>query len=169
MSSYWIESVKNIKKEYKRLNNNIKTDICIIGGGITGLSAGYELAKEKMNIIILEKDKIGEKTTGNTTGKITSQHGLFYKYLIESKGIEFAKKYLMANEEAIKNIKEIILKENIECDFKYQDSYVYTKKEEEIEKIKEEIKALNAIGFHSEFINKNELPFKALAAIKVEN
>lgn len=101
-----------------------------------------------MNVIILEKDKIGEKTTGNTTGKITSQHGLFYKYLIESKGIEFAKKYLMANEEAIKNIKEIILKENIECDFKYQDSYVYTKKEE-IEKIKEEIKALNAIEFHS--------------------
>ena len=114
MSSYWIESVKNIKKEYKRLNNNIKTDICIIGGGITGLSAGYELAKEKMKVIILEKDKIGEKTTGNTTGKITSQHGLFYKYLIESKGIEFAKKYLMANEEAIKNIKVNILKENIE-------------------------------------------------------
>lgn len=69
MSSYWIESVKNIKKEYKRLNNNIKTDICIIGGGITGLSAGYELAKEKMNVIILEKDKIGEKTTGNTTAE----------------------------------------------------------------------------------------------------
>lgn len=169
MSSYWIESVKNIKKEYKRLNNNIKTDICIIGGGITGLSAGYELAKEKMNVIILEKDKIGEKTTGNTTGKITSQHGLFYKYLIESKGIEFAKKYLMANEEAIKNIKEIILKENIECDFKNQDSYVYTKKEEKIEKIKEEIEALKTIGFDSEFISKNELPFKALAAIKFKN
>ena len=108
MSSYWIESVKNIKKEYKKLNNNIETDICIIGAGITGLSVGYELAKEKQNVIILEKDKIGEKTTGNTTGKITSQHGLFYKYLIESKGIEFAKKYLMANEEAIKNIKETI-------------------------------------------------------------
>ena len=169
MSSYWIESVKNIKKEYKRLNNNIKTDICIIGGGITGLSAGYEIAKEKMNVIILEKDKIGEKTTGNTTGKITSQHGLFYKYLIESKGIEFAKKYLMANEEAIKNIKEIILKENIECDFKNQDSYVYTKKEEKIEKIKEEIEALKTIGFDSEFISKNELPFKALAAIKFKN
>ena len=92
MSSYWIESVKNIKKEYKKLNNNIKTDICIIGAGITGLSVGYELVKEKQNIIILEKDRIGEKTTGNTTGKITSQHGLFYKYLIESKGIEFAQK-----------------------------------------------------------------------------
>ena len=169
MSSYWIESVKNIKKEYKKLNNNIKTDICIIGAGITGLSVGYELAKEKQNIIILEKDRIGEKTTGNTTGKITSQHGLFYKYLIESKGVEFAQKYLMANEEAIKNIKKIILKENIECDFKNQDSYVYTKKEEKIEKIKEEIEALKTIGFDSEFISKNELQFKALAAIKFKN
>ena len=38
---------------------------------------------------------------GHSTAKITSQHNLFYDYLIYSYGKEFAKKYLNANEEAV--------------------------------------------------------------------
>lgn len=131
MSSYWIESTKNIEKEYPKLKGNIETDVCIIGGGLTGISAAYELAKCGVKVLVLEKDKIGKSTTGNTTGKITSQHGLFYEYLVQSEGIEFAKKYLEANENAIENIKNIINFEQIECDFEYQDSYVYTQNQEE--------------------------------------
>ncbi len=59
----------------------------------------------------MKKDKIGEKTTGNTTAKITSQHGLFYSYLANSYSQKFAQDYLEANEQAIKNIKNIIDKE----------------------------------------------------------
>lgn len=168
MESLWIKTTKN-NEIFEQLNDTKKVDVCVIGGGLFGLTTAYYLTKNNINTIVLEKGRIGEKVSGNTTGKITSQHGLFYKYLIESKGVEFAQKYLMANEEAIKNIKKIILKENIECDFKNQDSYVYTKKEEKIEKIKEEIEALKTIGFDSEFISKNELQFKALAAIKFKN
>ena len=80
MQSYWIESVKN-ENEYKELKEDIRTDVCIIGGGITGVSVAYKLVKENLNIILIEKDKMGYQTTGNSTAKITSQHGLFYKYL----------------------------------------------------------------------------------------
>ena len=51
MQSYWIESVKN-KNEYKELKEDIRTDVCIIGGGITGVSVAYKLAKENLNIIL---------------------------------------------------------------------------------------------------------------------
>ena len=134
MSSYWIESTKSIEKEYPKLKSNIETDVCIIGGGLTGISSAYILAKSGVKVVVLEKNQIGKSTTGNTTGKITSQHGLFYEYLVQSEGTEFAKRYLEANEEAIKNIKNIIDTEQIECDFEYQDSYVYTQKQEEIKK-----------------------------------
>lgn len=169
MSSYWIESTKNIEKEYPKLKGNIETDVCIIGGGLTGISAAYELAKCGVKVIVLEKDKIGKSTTGNTTGKITSQHGLFYEYLVQSEGIEFAKKYLEANENAIENIKNIIDFEQIECDFEYQDSYVYTQKQEEVEKIEKEVQALKDLKFDCEFVNKTELPFEILGAIKFKN
>lgn len=110
MKSYWIESTKNEKRNYPRLKESLSTEVCIIGGGITGITTAYYLAKEGRKVILLEKDEICSKTSGNTTAKITSQHGLFYKYLIDSEGKEFAKKYLEANEEAIRNIEKLLKK-----------------------------------------------------------
>lgn len=88
MKSYWIEEIKE-KENYKTLKKDIETDICIIGGGITGLSIAYYLNQYKIKNVILEKDEIGNRTTGGSTAKITSQHGLFYKYLIDSEGEEY--------------------------------------------------------------------------------
>lgn len=103
---------------------------------------------------------------GNTTAKITSQHELFYNYLINTFSKEFAKGYLDANEQAIYNIKNIIDEEQIDCDFEFQDSYVYTDLEDEIIKIKHEVSALNSLGFDAEYIDKLNVPFNALAGIK---
>ena len=83
MQSLWIDSIKN-SENYEKLNENIETDICIVGGGIFGLTCAYYLSKLGLNVVVLEKYLIGEKTTGHTTGKITSSHGLFYDYLTNS-------------------------------------------------------------------------------------
>ncbi len=106
---------------------------------------------------------------GNTTAKITSQHGLFYSYLIQSQGKEKAKQYLEANEQAIQNIEQIIQEEKIDCDFEKKDNYVYTLKQEEIPKIKQEVEAVKSLGFEAEFEQEINLPFRTLGAIKFPN
>lgn len=63
--------------------------------------------------------------TANSTTKLTSQHGLFYKYLYDEYGADFAKLYLESNENGIKLAEEIIQNENIDCDFEKKDSYVF--------------------------------------------
>ena len=118
MKSYWNEEENYISLE--SLKEDIETEVCIIGAGLSGLSTAYYLSKNGVKVTILEKDKILSHTSSHTTAKVTSQHGLIYKYLIDSKGEEFAKAYYDANEEALRNIKEIIEKENIACDFKSQ-------------------------------------------------
>lgn len=106
---------------------------------------------------------------GNTTAKITSQHGLFYNYLINTFSKEYAKGYLDANEQAIHNIKNIIDEENIDCDFEFQDSYVYTDLEDEIIKIKHEVLAVNSLGVNAEYVDSLNVPFNTLAGIKFKN
>lgn len=156
MKSYWIDSVKeNI--EYKKLEENIKTDICIIGGGLTGVTTAYNLSKYKIKAVLIDKGKIGMQTSGNSTAKITSQHGLIYKYLIDSKGRDFARKYYEANEEAIKNIKNIIDSENIDCEFEYQPSYVFTQKIQDVEKIKDEVEAVNSFGGNAKLVEAHDI------------
>lgn len=173
MNSYWINSEKN-KEKYNKLEKNIETDICIIGGGITGISTAYYLTKENLKVTVLDMGKIGFHTTGNSTAKITSQHGLFYKYLKDSKGEDFARLYYDANEDAIKNIKKIVEKENIECDLECQSAYVLAANREEVQKVKDEVEVVRGFGGHAEYleredIDKNLLILNPLAAIRFKN
>ncbi len=169
MNSFWLDSIEN-KTKFNKLENDISTDVCIVGAGIFGLTCAYYLIKQGYNVVLLEKEKdIASKTTGHTTAKITSQHNLIYKYLIDSLGKSMAKKYLYANQDAIENIAKIIEKEKIDCDFERQDSYVYTNNLDELEKIKLENKAVNSLGFKSEFVTSTPLPFNVLGAIKFPN
>lgn len=169
MKSYWIDSVKEQNK-FSALEENIKTDICIIGGGLTGLSTAYNLSKYKIRTVLLEKDEICKQTSGNSTAKITSQHGLIYKYLTDSKGQDFARKYYEANENAIRNIKNIIDKEGIDCDLEYQPAYVFTQKVQDVQKIKDEVEAVNNFGGKAKFIEAKDIEINKLNSVEyVEN
>lgn len=176
MNSLWISN--NYEKNFfddkifqktPPSGESLKTDVCIVGAGVFGLTCAYYLTKLGYKVTVLEKDNIGEKATGHTTAKITSQHGLFYDYLTNSYGQKFAKDYLEANEQAITNIKNIIDEEKINCDFEYQNNYVYTTKNDDIKAIKKEIKALENLGYNCEFVTKAGLPFEIEGAICFKN
>lgn len=169
MSSYWIDSVEENRLHFAPLTSDIKVDVCVIGGGITGVSTAYLLAKSGLHVCILEKEEIAHHATGNTTAKITSQHDLFYQYLIDTFSMDFAKKYLNANEEAIKKIQHIIETEHIDCDFEIQDSYVFTDLEEEVAKIKNEVSAVNSLGFPAELVTALPIPTTYLSGIRFPN
>ena len=168
MNSLWLTENKNDSK-FESLSKNINTDVCIIGAGIFGMTCGYYLSKAGLNVTILEKDEIGHKTTGHTTAKITSQHGLFYTYLVETYGEGFAKDYLSANQDAIENIKNIIDDEKINCDFERQSNFVYTTNPNEVSQIKKEVDVLNALGFPANFVTKTGLPFDVAGAVQFKN
>lgn len=170
MDSLWLNNnLKMEKSNNKPADSTLECDVCIVGAGIFGLTCAYYLSNLGYKVIVLEKDTIGGKATGHTTAKITSQHGLFYQYLTNSFDEKFAKDYLTVNEQAIKNIKEIIDAEKINCDFEYQNSFVYTTDKEELKNIKNEVKTLQDFGFNCEFVTKTGLPFEVKGAICFKN
>lgn len=163
-SSYWVESTK--ETNYPEISENMDTDVLIIGGGITGIATAYMLSNSGLNICITDADRMAMGVTANTTAKITSQHGLLYNYLLNSFGFETAKCYLDSNEDAIKTISDIIKKENIDCDFISQDSYVYTCSKSNVSKIVDEVSSVASLGLNAEYITECPLPFSIEAAIK---
>lgn len=167
-NSIWKKEGQNNRK-FRTLEQNIETDVCVIGGGIAGMSVAYYLAKEGKKVAVLEKDRICSKTSGGTTGKITSQHHLFYNYLIQSQNKDFAKKYLKANEEAIQNIEEIIQTEKIDCDFERKSAFVWTKNLDKLQMIKAEVESVKSLGKNPKFTNEIEILGKIEGAIEFEN
>lgn len=122
--SYWQATTKHTKE--KILDKDLSVDIAIIGGGMAGVSIAYALKESKMSIAVLEKDELGSHTSGHTTAKVTTLHGLHYLKLKENYDIHQAYLYYKSNDEALKEIKEIIDKEHIDCDWQDNTAYIYT-------------------------------------------
>ena len=139
---------KEIKRERQRLNKDIEADILVIGAGITGMTTAYFL-KDK-NVCVVDANIIGHGVTLNTTAKINYFQERIYTKIKNIRDEECAKKYLKSQLNAIQDIKEIIEKETIDCNFKRVDSYVFSNKESEIEPLKKEV----------EFLKENNIDVK---------
>jgi len=163
MESIWQKTAE--LPSFPVLDKDIKTDVLIIGGGLAGILTAYKLKEMGVNCIVVEKDRICQKVTGNSTAKITSQHGFCYSKILKSNGFESAKVYLHANEQAIREYEKLC--EKIDCDFEKKDNFVYSL--EDMNLIDEELKALWKIGLDAEFQDKLPLPIKSIGAIKFKN
>ena len=159
MNSIWYEDCPF--ESFKSLRENIKTDVLIIGGGIAGILTSYFLKKCGVECVLVEKDRICGKTTGNTTAKITFQHGLIYDKLKSSGGAEIAKGYLNANRSAFAEFEKLC--ESIDCDFEYKDNYVYSV--DDRKKIEKEMSALQKIGYNAKLYNDVTLPIDIAGAV----
>jgi len=165
--SYWLDST--FDTNYPTLGKDIKVDIAIIGGGITGITTALLLKNEGFKVALIEADKIAQGTTGHTTAYVTSQHDIIYNNLINNMGFEKAKQYAAANEGAIDFIESMVNKYNIDCDFCRLPAYIYTTDENSIETIKAEVKAAKSLGIKAKFVEKLALPFSVKGAVCFEN
>lgn len=165
--SYWIASTEDTN--YPTLSQDIKVDAVIIGGGLVGIQCAYFLKKEGLKVALLEANRIGSGTTGYTTAKITSQHGLIYDKIKNQMGEELARQYAEANESAIREYKKIAEDNNIECDYIPQPSFIYTQDDNYIQKISDEVKAASSLGIKASYIE--EIPFQIpiKAAVRFDN
>lgn len=163
MESIWSAETK--LPEFQKLNGDIKTDVLIIGGGISGILTAYMLKQQGIDCIVAEGDKICSGTTKNTTAKITSQHGLIYQDIIKNIGKEKTKMYYEINQTAIDKYRELC--QGIDCDFKTADNYVYSVGDKE--KLERELDALHRSGINADYSDRLALPFSTAGAVRFKN
>lgn len=168
MKSLWLDSAP--LPSFPALNEDISTDILIVGGGITGITAAYLLSSSGYKITLIEGNKLLQGTTGYTTAKITCQHGLIYDELINHFGEEKAALYYKSNQEAAEFIKNIVSKEGIDCDYSEERSYVYTLEEGYVKELEKEYKAYKKLNIPDiKYHSTLPLPLNIKAAISIGN
>ena len=69
----------------------IKCDICIIGGGFTGLSAAVELAKAGRDVVVVEARDIGFGASGRNGGQMIGDYHCSYKKIEKIAGSDIRK------------------------------------------------------------------------------
>lgn len=159
MNSIWTESVE--MPHFESLEGEVKTDVLIIGGGITGLLCAYFLQQQGVDYLLAEGRTICSGATKNTTAKITVQHGLIYAELLKKAGLEKARMYLDANRKALEKYFELC--QNIDCGFEETTNFVYSINDKR--KLEQEVEALSKIGFEALLQETTELPFTTAGAV----
>ncbi|WP_113927269.1 FAD-dependent oxidoreductase [Bacillus sp. P14.5] len=160
---YWRESVSF--DTYPPLSQDTEVEIAIVGGGIAGITAGYELARQGKKVAIIEAGSILNGTTGHTTAKITAQHGLIYDELIQHFGVDLTKTYYQANDDALQYIKKNVRDLQIDCDLTEEDAYVYAITEKYDEKVRNEFTAYNKLGIDGELVDKLPIDLDIKSAV----
>lgn len=163
MDSIWTETVS--LPHFPVLEGDVKTEVLIIGGGIAGILCAYFLEEKGVDYLLVEGRTLCSGNTGNTTAKITSQHGLIYDKLLRSAGMEKARMYLEANQNAVRKYFELCAE--IDCEFEEKTACVYSM--DDREKLEKEAEALCKLGFSAELTETKELPFETAGAICFEH
>jgi glycine/D-amino acid oxidase-like deaminating enzyme len=163
------------------LQQNETCDVTVIGGGISGLTTAYLLAREGKKVVLIEDGRIASGESGRTTAHLVS--GLDDRYFVIGKlnkkkrgfphlfclncifislaeknhGIIGAKTAAQSHSKAIDLIEEIVHKENINCDFSRLDGYLFLTSEDSIETLLKEKDAATRAGLKPYLMNS--VPF----------
>lgn len=145
--SYWID--KKDKKSQKQY------DVCIIGGGITGLSIAYWLNKEdpSLKLCLLEKNQLGAGATGRNAGFITCGSVEHFNRMVSKHGMEQALeiwRFAEENMELLNN--EIIASEGERISFRQRGAFSLAASESEL-------KELESVA---QIMQKNKIPVESL-------
>lgn len=160
MDSIWTKTF-TIRKRAS-LKGDIRADVAVIGGGMTGILTAWQLKQAGVRAVVLEVDRIGGGQTGNTTAKVTSQHGMFCHTFIGNKGEETERKYVQANQAAVEEYKRIIRERGISCDLRECDSYVYSADGDTLAK---EVEAAKKLGVDVVLENQISLPVSCAGTV----
>ena len=158
--SLWLQTAYT-EDHFAPLSEDIQCDVCIVGGGLSGIANAYYLATQGKNVVLLEKDTILAGATGNSTGKLTTQHDLIYANLIKKFGYQNAKIYYEANQEAVTFGQSFA----IDDELKLADSIIYAQTEQGAELLKQEAKAYDELGISGELGRNSELPIPMLSTL----
>lgn len=145
---------------FPKLEQERKTDVLILGGGMAGLLCARLLTDSGLDCTLIEADRICGGITGNTTAKITAQHGLIYGRLCREFGPERTKLYWQANDLAVR-----VLSEMAEgCDLERKPHYVYATRS--LSGVEDEWDVLDELRIPAEYAPCTELPFPVLGAVR---
>jgi len=141
--------------EFPPLDRDLTVDVVIVGGGITGLTAAYLLAREGKKVCLLERQRLARGDTGCTTAHLT--------YVTDSRPSQLEGMFGGASSalawrggaSAIHLIEKIVRTDGVDCDFAHVPGFLLGSLEsthDETKKIESEAQLIQDWGFSPTFI-----------------
>ena len=124
--SYYAATANNTKQR-PSLEGEHRADVCVIGGGYTGLSAALHLAEKGYKVILLEAEKVAWGASGRNGGHVGTGQRKGQDELEAMVGKDRAKMLWDYSLEAVQTVEDLVRKHDIQCDLKRGNLHVASK------------------------------------------
>ena len=152
---YWTTSAT--RRPFTKLSQDVAADVVVIGGGITGLTAAYLLAKAGTRVVVLERDRCASTDTGHTSAHLTMVTDARLSDLVQRFGRSHAQAVWDAGLAAIAHIDDVIREHALDGAFEWVDGYLYAPLTDnevaETQRLQADATLARELGFDAEFID----------------
>ena len=114
----WYAATAHPRIQTEPLRETLTADVCIVGGGYTGLSAALHLAEAGYDVVLLEAHRVGFGASGRNGGQLGSAQRMDQEDLERLVGNDDAAKLWDLAEDAKALVKSLIQRHQIDCDLK---------------------------------------------------
>ncbi|GHA95290.1 FAD-dependent oxidoreductase [Modicisalibacter luteus] len=157
--------------QFSPLSGQTRSDVVIIGAGITGLTTALSLAESGMHVTVLEAHTVGAGCTGGSTGNLYSTLAKGLAPVRKKWSDEVLRDVVASRSQAIDSIEATVSRFGIDCGFHRRPLYrlVAQGKESMRDALEEERQAMLAAGLTVQEAESNALPVPIITGVKLEN
>lgn len=164
--SLWLDTAP--ETSYPLLEGAHEADVVVVGGGLAGAMTAALLCGSGRSVTLVEARRLCGGATGHTTAKVSVQHGLTYKSLLDRLGELPALIYAEANVTGLNLIAALAEDHAIDCDFHRTPHYLIAETEEEAARMREEAEVGRRFGLPVTLEGGRDDPFPVRAAMRVD-
>lgn len=164
---------QRLTQQYPRLTTNTNADVCVVGGGIAGVAVAYELARNGVQVVLLESRVVGGGQTGrdfgrsvrcasmssarisrrahatsNVTGHVSHWHDDWYSELASMFGRTTARTAATSQAAAVAWVRDTVAREHIQCGFREVPTVLFAADEDDasLRRLRREREACRLVG-----------------------
>jgi glycine/D-amino acid oxidase-like deaminating enzyme len=150
--SYWLLQ-NGLLHSYPSLERNLKTEVVVLGAGITGALVSHALREAGHEVVVIDQGDVAFGSTSATTSMLQYEIDLSLVDLSKKIGDEGAEYCYQAGVEALDALEQLIKKEKLECSYEKKDSLMISHNEKAGKELKEEFTRRKTAGLPVKWLN----------------
>lgn len=136
------------------LTQDVDVDICVIGGGLAGLTTAYEMARRGWSVAVLESRRIAWNASGRNTGFVLPGFGQSADKIVERVGTEHARELWMLSQGGVDYVRQVIVDSEMQG-IEPSDGWLHVSKTDQADRIKDDADLLRSLGADIEYWPEN--------------
>jgi gamma-glutamylputrescine oxidase len=141
----WYAATKVDAPSRPSLHVDLDVDVCVIGGGLAGLTTARELARSGWSVVLLEAGRLAAAASGRNTGFVLAGFACDADAIVARVGFERAKSLWALSQAGVDYVREAI-KDEAARDIAPQDGWLQVSKVDNGERFLALIRRLNELG-----------------------